>query len=113
MPSRTFSAKIATRAVGFYRREYDMTFTIDLSPELVRRLEEEASQRGLAANEYAGKVLEQQLLDPMKITPASNGDSNAWDVLESMVGTVDGPSDWSSELDHYLYGTPKRNKLAQ
>lgn len=33
---------------------------------------------------------------------------NAWDVLEAMTGTVEAPSDWSSEHDHYLYGTPKR-----
>ena len=33
---------------------------------------------------------------------------NAWDVLEAMTGTVAAPSDWSSEHDHYLYGTPKR-----
>jgi hypothetical protein len=24
------------------------------------------------------------------------------------VGLVEGPADWSAELDHYLYGTPKR-----
>lgn len=24
------------------------------------------------------------------------------------VELIDGPSDWSRELDHYLYGTPKR-----
>jgi hypothetical protein len=35
---------------------------------------------------------------------------NAWTVLESMAGTVEGPPDWSTELDHYLYGTPKRNE---
>jgi hypothetical protein len=23
-------------------------------------------------------------------------------------GLIEGPEDWSSELDHYLYGTPKR-----
>lgn len=34
---------------------------------------------------------------------------NAWDILESLAGTVDAPSDWSKEHDHYLYGTPKRN----
>ncbi len=33
---------------------------------------------------------------------------NAWDVLEAMTGTVEAPSDWSSEHDHYLYGTSKR-----
>ena len=33
---------------------------------------------------------------------------NAWDVLETLVGTVEAPSDWSVQHDHYLYGTPKR-----
>lgn len=37
---------------------------------------------------------------------AASGD--AWDVLEAMTGTVEAPSDWSSQHDHYLYGTPKR-----
>ncbi|PSF37780.1 hypothetical protein C7H19_08875 [Aphanothece hegewaldii CCALA 016] len=34
---------------------------------------------------------------------------DAWDILENLAGTVDAPPDWSSEHDHYLYGTPKRN----
>lgn len=33
---------------------------------------------------------------------------DSWDVLEGLIGTVDAPSDWSVEHDHYLYGTPKR-----
>lgn len=36
---------------------------------------------------------------------------DAWDILESLAGTVEAPPDWSKELDHYLYGTPKRNKF--
>ncbi|MEO0375356.1 MAG: hypothetical protein AAF329_12180 [Cyanobacteria bacterium P01_A01_bin.17] len=32
---------------------------------------------------------------------------NAWDVLESLTGTVEAPADWSAEHDHYLYSTPK------
>ena len=32
---------------------------------------------------------------------------NAWDVLESLIGKVEGPEDWSEQHDHYLYGTPK------
>jgi hypothetical protein len=26
-----------------------------------------------------------------------------------MTGTYEAPEDWSSEHDHYLYGTPKKN----
>jgi hypothetical protein len=35
---------------------------------------------------------------------------NAWDVLESLTGTIEAPADWSAEHDHYLYGTPKRQE---
>ena len=35
---------------------------------------------------------------------------NAWDILESLTGTVEAPSDWAAEHDHYLYGTPKRQE---
>jgi hypothetical protein len=34
---------------------------------------------------------------------------DAWDVLDRLTGTVDAPSDWSIEHDHYLYGTPKQH----
>lgn len=37
-------------------------------------------------------------------------EDDAWDVLESMIGTVEAPSDWSAEHDHYLYGTPKHRE---
>ena len=35
---------------------------------------------------------------------------NAWDILESLTGTVEAQADWSAEHDHYLYGTPKRQE---
>ncbi len=35
---------------------------------------------------------------------------NAWDVLESLTGTVKAPADWSVEHNHYLYGTPKHQE---
>jgi hypothetical protein len=40
--------------------------------------------------------------------PQASGD--AWDVLESLAGTVTAPADWSAEHDHYLYGTPKQQE---
>ncbi|MGA7934977.1 MAG: hypothetical protein WCA35_15630 [Kovacikia sp.] len=36
---------------------------------------------------------------------------NAWDVLESLAGAVEAPTDWSTEHDHYLYGTPKHQEI--
>lgn len=40
--------------------------------------------------------------------PEPSPSIDAWDVLEALTGTVDAPQDWSSEHDHYLYGTPKQ-----
>lgn len=38
---------------------------------------------------------------------------DAWDVLESLTGTVEAPTDWSQEHNHYLYSTPKRQVMNQ
>lgn len=54
---------------------------------------------------------------PLRITvdnastpPASgNGPLDLFDRLESQSGLVDGPTDWASEHDHYLYGAPKKS----
>lgn len=35
---------------------------------------------------------------------------NAWDVLDTLTGSVEAPHDWSSEHDHYLYGVPKTGR---
>lgn len=53
-----------------------MTLTIEISPELQRRLHEEASQRGLAADDYARMVLEGKLTTP-PVVP-KNGDAWAY-----------------------------------
>jgi len=39
--------------------------------------------------------------------PKSQG---VWDVLDSLSGTVEAPEDWSVEHDHYLYGTPRKER---
>lgn len=52
--------------------------------------------------------LQQQVLEfavALRQTNLQNSASDAWDVLESMIGSIDAPADWSSEHDRYLYGT--------
>jgi hypothetical protein len=34
---------------------------------------------------------------------------DAWDVLETLAGTVEAPADWAEEHDHYLYASPKHS----
>ena len=50
--------------------------------------------------------------DPASARVEAPSDSipNAWDVLDAMAGTVDAPEDWSTEHDHYITGSPKRQK---
>lgn len=33
---------------------------------------------------------------------------NAWDTLETLTGTVEAPTDWSTQHDHYLFGSQSR-----
>jgi hypothetical protein len=37
---------------------------------------------------------------------------DAWSTLSRLAGSVDAPTDWSVEHDHYLYDTPKRHRDA-
>lgn len=34
---------------------------------------------------------------------------SGWSAIEAFAGTVEAPPDWSTEHDHYLYGSPKQN----
>lgn len=56
--------------------------------------------------------LQQQVLEFVETLRQQHlkSSSDAWDVLESLTGTVEAPADWSAEHDHYLYGTPKRQE---
>lgn len=42
--------------------------------------------------------------------PRLSEEGEAWDILEELTGTFDGPQDWAVEHDYYLYSTPKRSK---
>ncbi len=52
--------------------------------------------------------LQMQVLTFIQTLRQQNPPADAWDVLESLTATVEAPADWSSEHDHYLYGTSKR-----
>lgn len=85
-----------------------MTLTIDIPSELRGRLQEEADRKGVAPEDYVQMVLEERLLAEHRQQSFQRDKPSAWSVLKSLEGTIEGPVDWSSELDHYLYGSPKR-----
>ena len=47
-----------------------------------------------------------------EVASESTEGGTAWDVLDHFAGSVEGPGDLSSELDHYLYGSPKLGENA-
>jgi hypothetical protein len=38
-------------------------------------------------------------------------EKDGWEVIESLIGSVQGPPDLSLNHDHYLYGLPKKPEL--
>lgn len=86
----------------------EIAMNISLSPELERLI-----QSQLQTNQYQSpeEVLEAalKLLVETQQQKTEQVSSSPWDTLEKMAGTIEAPEDWSSEHDHYLYGTPKRN----
>jgi len=44
-----------------------------------------------------------------KVPPVDDEEGDVWNLLETLAGTVEAPSDWAAEHDHYLYGVPKRH----
>lgn len=103
--------------------------TIDITPELARQLQEEATRKGLEVSEYVRLALE-ALVTPQQALPGDTPVSRSEDRGEPATGaTVSDeiltmveaiwrdlpeedlaklPPDFSANLDHYLYGTPKR-----
>ncbi len=103
--------------------------TIEVSPELARQLHEEAAHRGLGVSEYVRMALEALVTPPHALQrdaqppqPENRHEQTSpMAVGEELLALVDAiwsavpeeelaqlPPDLSANLDHYLYGTPKR-----
>ena len=85
-----------------------MNLTIEIPDDEVRALEARAQEQGISPEQYAQQLLVQDLKprarkhisevirDNMRDTPR--------DVLEAL------PRDASSQHDHYIYGSPKKQQ---
>lgn len=51
---------------------------------------------------------EQGKASPTREFPQASRARGVFGPIVDEAGLVDGPADWSAEIDHYLYGTPKR-----
>jgi hypothetical protein len=92
-----------------------MTLILELPPELELRLEEEAARNGQPMQEYAVALLTRQLDRPRADRSEKPGTKRLWEVAAEIMQDVPErelerlPVDLSENLDHYLYGTPKRS----
>ncbi len=56
-----------------------------------------------------GAEVRVELAPPRSTTPPAEETPTLYDCLEPFIGKAEGlPADMSINLDHYLYGTPKR-----
>lgn len=66
---------------------------------------------------FDGKQI--QLDEPVKLKPDAkllitvlseekHKDKTLFELLETPIGSIEGPEDWSTNHDHYLYGVPKK-----
>ena len=94
-----------------------MTLSLELGPEQEIALRARAAARGVSAEEYAGQLLVRDL-DPGKEEDDSGlpRDSRpVWEVIADIMKDVPAedlaalPKDGASQIDHYVYGVPKRD----
>ncbi len=90
-----------------------MSRIIELPDTVFNALQRQAEQERTTPAEWIAERLPrlpQSRGDRTNEENPSDNPLNAWDVLDTLIGTVDAPDDWSTEHDHYISGAPKRRK---
>ena len=89
-----------------------MTVTIDFSAKEQAALEAQAQAEGLTVEDWLKKLARERASLPRKPTPQD--DRPIWEVILDNTKNVPSeafdtlPTDGASQVDHYLYGHPKR-----
>jgi plasmid stability protein len=84
-----------------------MTLNIDLADDQVAALTAKAQAQGVSAEQYARRVLEQDIQTVSRRRHISEViRDNMRDVPPEDLAAL--PSDGASQHDHYIYGVPKR-----
>ena len=91
-----------------------MTLTIELTPEREAALEVQAQMRGLTIQEWLLQLAEQSAPLLAAELPADKDDRPIWEIFVDCMKDVPReafaalPKDGASQIDHYIYGHPKR-----
>jgi len=86
-----------------------MTLIIDLPDEEVKALADKARAQGVSAEQYARLVLEHDLKAGLVRRPVAQSIREIWSNMPADV-RAKLPRDGASQVDHYVYGLPKRNQ---
>ena len=86
-----------------------MTLIIDLPDEEVAALAAKARAQGVSAEQYARLVLEHDLKTGSSRRTISQTVREIWSDM-SAEEQAKLPSDGASQVDHYVYGLPKRDQ---
>lgn len=92
-----------------------MTLTIELPDEQQAALAAKAQRQGISPEQYARLVLEHDL-EAVGPEEQSRDSRPIWEIMLDNLKDIPPeefaklPKDGASEVDHYLYGHPKRNQ---
>jgi hypothetical protein len=89
-----------------------MNLNVEIPDMLAQALKAKADERGVSAASYASQVLERDLRST-EIQAKPDG-APIWEVVTDIMKDVPDeifelPRDAASQVDHYIYGLPKRS----
>jgi hypothetical protein len=88
---------------------------LEIKPEIEAGLLAQAHACGLSLEAYLDEVLERAAHQPEIAPKTESSDRPIWEVITEMMNDVPDevfdrlPKDAASQVDHYIYGLPKRN----
>jgi hypothetical protein len=91
-----------------------MAVTLNLKPEVEAGLLAQAQASGMSLEAFAELVLREKSRES-GLPAVSSDERPIWEVITDIVSNVPDevfdrlPKDGASEVDHYLYGLPKRH----
>ena len=93
-----------------------MTVKIELSPEKEAALKAQAEARGLTVEQWLLTLAEQSGSLPLAVEQSREGSRPIWEIIVDNMKDVPPedlaalPKDGASQVDHYVYGHPKRDQ---
>jgi hypothetical protein len=86
-----------------------VTLTIEIPDAEARALTAKAGAQGVSAQQYAEQLLRRDLEQQVQKLPLSARIRELWnDMPEEVLAKL--PADGASQIDHYVYGLPKRGQ---